>query len=126
MPKLTASPWGPIQARDHLAPGIIAVCTASHGGIHLSRERLAQMDPRLVQAATYNTPEWFEEDCEIALVFYAFPELTHDRPNLREQAMLTIRRFYPQLIECGAVVDAIKEHQDEDPHCGCAACMGGI
>ncbi len=37
------SPWGVIQDKRELAPGIWQVSTASHGGIKLSRERNAAM-----------------------------------------------------------------------------------
>lgn len=36
-----SSPWGAIQDKRELAPGIWQVSTAGHGGIKLSRERNA-------------------------------------------------------------------------------------
>ena len=63
----TTSPWGSVQHSDELAEGIVQVHTASHGGIKLSDERLAQMptDQR-------TSDGWYEEDCEAAFVYRHF------------------------------------------------------
>ena len=68
MPKRIAfSPWGSPQHVKTLADGILQVSTSTHGGIHLSPERLAQMpeDQR-------STDGWYEEDCEAAFVYVRF------------------------------------------------------
>mgnify|MGYP003452830810 CR=1 FL=1 len=68
------SPWGAIQTRREIAPGIVRVTTASHGGIWLAADRLAQMPSGFVRPSAYHDGlEWFEEDCEAALVILAFP-----------------------------------------------------
>jgi len=70
------SPWGAVQHQEVLAPGIVRVHTASHGGIWLSPERQAQLPEWAKQiAGSYAPkPQWWEEDCEAAvpkLVFYS-------------------------------------------------------
>jgi hypothetical protein len=71
------SPWGQIQAAEQIAPGIVQVGTAGHGGIWLSPERKAAL-PACVKAyrSGYHSgsPTWWEEDCEAALVAVSFPE----------------------------------------------------
>lgn len=65
------TPWGPAQTQTTIAPGILSITTASHGGIWVSQERLAAM-PAEYQATKYPGPSydsqgqpsgaWFEED----------------------------------------------------------------
>ncbi len=68
---LTSSPWGKVQTQKELAPGIIAVTTASHGGIWVAPDKLEKMP---IKATGYSYGGWFEEDCDWALVALAFPE----------------------------------------------------
>lgn len=70
------TPWGPSQNWEKIAPGIFSHSTASHGGFHLSAERLAAMPEHLkVPGWGGNAARgWFEEDCDAALVMLAFPE----------------------------------------------------
>lgn len=70
---LVNSPWGEIQSQHELAPGIIIVSTARHGGIWLSPERRAALPPVLAAAPTYcRDPQWFEEDIDAILPVLAF------------------------------------------------------
>lgn len=55
------SPWGRIETVATLADGITLVSTPSHGGLHLSDERLGAMPE-----AERTRDSWYEEDCEIA------------------------------------------------------------
>ena len=73
------SPWGPIDEREEIAPGIVSVITGSHGGLILSPERQDAMPAHLrLDGAAY------EEDGEFNLVTLAFPD-EHDRlGNLRD------------------------------------------
>lgn len=64
-----ASPWGQITARKMVATGIEQVTTESHGGYRLSPARMQAMPPHLALE-----DEWYEQDCEAALVQLAFPE----------------------------------------------------
>lgn len=66
------TPWGQSQTVETIADGITHVTTASHGGIHLSPERFAQMPPEYQK--TWAGAPWYEEDCDWAKVAVTFPE----------------------------------------------------
>ena len=76
------SPWGVIEAVQPLADGIVSVHTPCHGGIWLSKARLAQ-----ISAEERSSDGWYEEDCEAAWplrrfrneVLHAFPADRLDR-----------------------------------------------
>ena len=70
--KNTASPWGKIQTAEVIAPGIVSVTTAGHGGILLSPERFAKMPEKYRD--TFAGGRWYEEDCDWAKVAVTFPE----------------------------------------------------
>jgi hypothetical protein len=61
------TPWGSADFAEELAPGIVIVCTPSHGGIHLDDERNAKVD-----LVWRNANGWYEEDCEANIVFATF------------------------------------------------------
>ena len=67
------SPWGVVQESETIAPGIVSVSTASHGGIHLDRERQAALKRRFPGFSTYAGGPWYEEDEDVAVVALAFP-----------------------------------------------------
>lgn len=67
------SPWGEIYERTVIDDGIEVVCTHSHGGIVLSEERQAQMPPHLSNGTAF-----YEEDCEVNLVYLSFPNAFKD------------------------------------------------
>lgn len=64
------TPWGAAQNQTTLAPGVVEVDTASHGGIHLTPENNAY-----VHEAWRDPKGWYEEDCEWAIVAVTFPNL---------------------------------------------------
>ena len=74
------SPWGPIEKVTEIATGIKFVSTLSHGGFHVSAERMTKMPDnlkdkrRFARHAERDGEGWFEEDCEVYLVVLAFPE----------------------------------------------------
>ena len=70
--KNTSSPWGKVQTAEVIAPGIVSVTTASHGGILLSHERYQQMPERFRE--TFAGGRWYEEDCDWAKVAVTFPD----------------------------------------------------
>jgi len=97
-----SSPWGAIQDKRELAPGIWTVSTASHGGIKLSRERNAGMPDYM-----RNEGGWYEEDCEWAKAAVVYPigfqrvikiEGKPDRTEF-EIAMDTLRNWHPDQYE---------------------------
>jgi hypothetical protein len=78
--KFPSSPWGAVQHEHELAPGIVSVSTASHGGIHVAAELLERI-PRAWRdfAAKWSgSAAWFEEDCAACGVIVSFPELFSD------------------------------------------------
>jgi hypothetical protein len=97
-----SSPWGSIQDKKELAPGIWQVSTAGHGGIKLSRERNAAV-PEYMRVEG----GWYEEDCEwsIAAVVHpiAFQRVVkiEGRPDKTEfdYAMDALKNWYPGYFE---------------------------
>lgn len=72
------TPWGTAQHVTEIATGIISYSTASHGGIHLSDERIAEMPKALQDFVPFGGPQpgpgrWFEEDADWSVVALAFP-----------------------------------------------------
>ncbi|MCA1379448.1 hypothetical protein I6F34_01260 [Bradyrhizobium sp. BRP05] len=91
------SPWGAIQDKRELAPGIWSVSTASHGGIKLSRERNAAMP-----AYMRNEGGWYEEDCEWAKAAVVHPigfqRVVNGKTEF-DHAMATLRNWHPDAYE---------------------------
>jgi len=69
----TVTPWGIADSVTEVAPGITFYSTPSHGGYHLSPERRAAMPPAIRDKETFARGNWYEEDCDWALVALAFP-----------------------------------------------------
>lgn len=96
------SPWGAIQDKRELAPGIWSVSTAGHGCIKLSRERNAAMPDYM-----RNKGGWYEEDCEWAKVAVFFPagfqRTFKDRHGVDQTeydcALETFRNWFPEEYE---------------------------
>lgn len=71
--KLSSSPWGAVQQQSDIAPGIISVSTAGHGGFWVSPERWARIMALFPEFRPYcGQTQWLEEDCEWALAALAF------------------------------------------------------
>lgn len=71
----SSTPWGPAQAAKLIAGGIIRFDTASHGGYWLSDEKVAELPPTLRELQTFAGPNWYEEDCDWAIVVAGYPSL---------------------------------------------------
>ena len=98
--KLRSSPWGKPQQQATVAPGIVQVSTASHGGFYVSTERLAELPPAVLTAERFNTPgHWYEEDCEAYIVAVAFPEVAVACGVPREAAVKALKNWYPNIAE---------------------------
>lgn len=69
------TPWGPSQQVETIAPGIVSVSTAGHGGLKLSAERWARVAQLFPNQGKYAPDGWLEEDCDWALAALAWPEL---------------------------------------------------
>lgn len=83
-----STPWGSAQTLTVFADGIESFTTAEHGGFRLSPKRNAQVHP-----AWRADTQWYEEDCEWAIVAHTFP----DYFTAFEQrcAVRTLRDQYP-------------------------------
>lgn len=69
----STSPWGKVQHLSILAPGIVSVSTASHGGIWLSPDRERRIPPAgHAIARQYAPAQWYEEDCDACIVAVCF------------------------------------------------------
>jgi hypothetical protein len=67
-----STPWGAAQTIKTLAPGILLVSTASHGGLMLDSAALLALPEHLRTAGeTYGDWRCFEEDCVCGLVYEA-------------------------------------------------------
>lgn len=92
------TPWG---RADQVTPigtqGIFMASTASHGGLFVPDELLAQMPEELRGSNSYSgCANWFEEDIEWAIPVLAFPD-----------------QFPPST--CDAAVKTIKYYEDRKP-----------
>lgn len=68
------TPWGPSQTVEQIAPGIVSVSTAGHGGFNLSPERWRELSDSFI-FFSYAGRYWLEEDCDVALAVIRWPEL---------------------------------------------------
>jgi hypothetical protein len=80
-----STPWGDAQTIKTLAPGILLVSTASHGGLMLDSAAVLDLPEHLRTAGeTYGDWRCFEEDCACGLVYEARIDLyrEHKRQQL--------------------------------------------
>jgi hypothetical protein len=68
------TPWGRAQQVNQFAPGIWSISTAGHGGYYVSPEKLATMPAELRTIKTWAGPNYYEEDCDWAIIACAYPE----------------------------------------------------
>lgn len=86
--KGSETPWGACEEAVSYGEGVISYSTARHGGFWVSPERQAKMPPAL-----YRDTQWYEEDCEQALVTLSFQELfTSYEISAAEE---TLKRYFP-------------------------------
>jgi hypothetical protein len=69
------TPWGCPDSAKEIAPGVVEISTPSHGGIHLSKERQAEVERVMPFFRPFAGPGWYEEDCDWCIVLLVFPEL---------------------------------------------------
>lgn len=69
-----STPWGPSQTSREIAPGICFHSTARHGGYYLSLDRFAIFRQCFPDYKLWAGDQWFEEDCDAALVTITFAE----------------------------------------------------
>lgn len=65
------TPWGQSQTVDELAPGILSVSTAGHGGIRMDDNRVKQFHKAFPSFTPFTgqTSRFLEEDCDMLLAF---------------------------------------------------------
>jgi hypothetical protein len=78
---------------------VVAVTTASHGGLRVSLSALARMSEPIRQT-TYSKGGWFEEDCDWALPYLALGLDAYEPDAARAAevwaaAVRTVQRFHP-------------------------------
>ena len=91
------TPWGISDDIKIIADGIRLISTPSHGGIWVSKARLAEMPEK------YKTPssfykmggQFFEEDCEWARVALSFPQFF---PGEQTGAKLCLSHTHPEML----------------------------
>lgn len=88
------TPWGTAQFVEEIAPGIVSVSCAGHGGVKLSPERNREVHP-----AFRRSSGWYEEDCEWRAAAAAHPEAfarpDQDPDDVYEDAKESLRNWYP-------------------------------
>ncbi len=70
------TPWGQADWVTPILPGMDSVSTPGHGGVKLSKER-----NKMIPAPLRNSSGWYEEDCEVNIVGYMFPEAFPRSPH---------------------------------------------
>ena len=102
------TPWGQSQRQTTWAPGITDYSCASHGGVHLDKERQTQLPDWARITNFLRTHQWWEEDQDWCVPFLAFlPEIrayAAEHPDewwakridkSLEHALDTARVYYP-------------------------------
>ena len=80
----SSTPWGRAQTAEQLAPGLVSVTTAGHGGIWVAPDRRAALGSRKA---------WYEEDCEWAKVAKVYPDDFEAR--VAQYVGPTLEHYYP-------------------------------
>jgi hypothetical protein len=89
------TPWGRPNSVRVIAEGIVFYETPSHGGFWLSPERVTTMPPALRDFVPFAGANWYEEDCDWAIVALAFPQFFST--DQQQQAARSIQRWKPEL-----------------------------
>ena len=91
------SPWGQIQHVAIKSPDVVFVSTAGHGGFWLSAERHRDLQRRF-PFPTYAGGQWYEEDCDAAVVVCAFPELFEADRVSRCAGYVSRADYFPDVV----------------------------
>jgi len=89
------TPWGYAQQYENLNQGIFTVSTASHGGIFIPFCMLhcIPLDQQEWAEKWSGSKQWYEEDCCVASVIVAFPNLFSS--SALESAKKIIAEYFP-------------------------------
>ena len=100
----TFSPWGEVQTRDILCPGVFLVSTASHGGIMVASEMSAALSPA-ARKCGFKMGGYlcFEEDCQEDVVvrelldkkLWSIPSRIKDTAAFEENINKSLRKYNP-------------------------------
>jgi len=93
--KPVQTPWGPAISSHTYAPGITFHETETHGGFHLSPERIAELPRPFRDFQTFAGGAWFEEDCDWCIVALSFPQFF--APGDTAKALATLKGDRPHL-----------------------------
>lgn len=69
------TPWGRADWQTDIAPGIIDISTASHGGLWLSKDRWNAMMDLFPDFRPFAGVQWLEEDCDWIMAVLTWPVL---------------------------------------------------
>lgn len=94
-----STPWGIADSMKIIAPGITWYSTPSHGGYHLSDERIKAMPPALRDFKPWAGEGWYEEDCDWCVVVLAFPEYFSDHVSDHDAARKTLKHYQWRVYE---------------------------
>ena len=94
--KLNYTPWGQPQTIKGITAGLFWVDTASHGGLFVSDELLAQMPPCLREFKPFTGMQnWFEEDCDWMVPVLGLPHLfTPEQVNAALDAFASMASYH--------------------------------
>ncbi len=91
------TPWGQTQYAEEIAPGIVMHHTARHGGIWISEDRRASMPEPYRSIETFAGGNWYEENCDWAIVALSFPE-HFSLPGEQEIAAKTFAHYHAKKV----------------------------
>lgn len=94
------TPWGLVQGIKVLAPGLVSVWTASHGGIWVAPQLRERIEG-------HKRTAFYEEDCEWAKVHAAYPSAFPD--ECAKHGPETLKRYFPNWDQTGLSDMTIKE-----------------
>ena len=106
------SPWDTIQHCEQIAQGIVNVSTASHAGLWISDTRRQWMPASLARIETWAGGNWYEEDCDWAIVVMAFPHHFTAETCKYAMAMAKHHELDPQAQFLAACRRRAAEHVD--------------
>lgn len=91
-PPLSWTPWGAPHDATEFGPGVTFYSTPSHGGFHLAPEQDRQV-PSALKSDRYCPTDWYEEDCEWAVVAIIHHRLFREAEL--KAALQTYRQSFP-------------------------------
>jgi len=121
------TPWGPAQTVETLAPGVVLVSTASHGGVWVTPDLDETIPARVRKIAREYAPEgWYEEDDDIVIPLVWLPGIHVDTVSTALRHAMWSPRMAPlvRALEARDIQRQTPEHPFVPVHgqTGCARC----